>query len=259
MKNILILLILFSLSCTSNKRIVAFKEIQTDSIVDIFLDTNIIIVDKEDFYESVVMAEPKIVKTNSTPPRTELGQIQNKNNESTNAITNFPIGKVAYSIPDTMDFYREYIAVLRITKNTYDSSITVGLGNDSVVIEGVRVSSIMSAALINMSTDTNFSIRAFSSKNQNIDDYGYTEWKWGIKPLKSGYRSLRMVIKVVVDGSTKDIPVFEKDIYIHSRPEKSIGNFFANYWQWIIGTLLLPLLKWLWDKKQKEKVEKWKT
>jgi hypothetical protein len=174
-----------------------------------------------------------------------------------------PQGKISYSVPDTMDFNRDYLAILRISKNESDSTMTVSSGfrvdDKFVLIENVRVSTTMSAELVDLSTEGNFSIKELSTKEQNIEQLGFTEWQWVVRPNRGGYHALRIVVKVVEHSDygsrVKDIPILERDVYVKAKPVISAMIFLKDYWQWIVAVVLIPLIKYWWDQR-KEKTNK---
>ncbi len=194
--------------------------------------------------------DPKIVETPYVADQKEV-------------FTNYPIGKISYSIPDTMEYYKREKVVLRITKNEIDSIIlaraNTTINHNFVLVENIRVSNIMSAELIDLSTEKSFNIKELSSKEQNIEEFGYTEWQWMVTPLKSGQIPLKLIIKIMIqsDGKStlKDIPVFEKDIYVYAKPIKSAGNFLKEYWQWFFAVILIPVFKYFFNKREKENEE----
>jgi hypothetical protein len=127
--------------------------------------------------------------------------------------------------------------------------------NSDVTIESIRVESIMSAQLI--SEKDIFEITSSSTEFQNIESTGYTEWEWLVKPLKGGDNYLKLIVKVrVVDNGQefyKDITVFDKKIDIKSNAVFTIKGFIDEYWQWLMTTIIIPLIIWFYNKKKKKK------
>jgi hypothetical protein len=136
----------------------------------------------------------------------------------------------------------------------YDKTV-----KSKVVIESIRVESIMSAQLL--SDSDKFQITPLSTELQNIEEKGYTEWDWSIKPLKGGQNFLKLVVKVRIkeDGQEfyKDITVFDKNIDVKSNPGFTISQFIQSYWQWIMTTIIIPLVIWWWkNRKEKKKPQR---
>jgi hypothetical protein len=180
----------------------------------------------------------------------------------------FVKGLIARSVPDEMTVGKHYSVKIRISKDTTEKK-TLIVGDtkihiadtsiqSTVTIESIRVSSIMSASLT--SKGDYFEITSKSTETQNIEQFGYTEWEWDVKPLKSGNNPLKLIVKVRIvseDGekSFKDIVVFEKDIATKANISYSIKILIAKYWQWSLSTLIIPFIVWLYNRKKKKKDE----
>jgi len=173
-------------------------------------------------------------------------------------------GIIVYSIPNEMVVGKYYSVKLRITKDTNKSKLILGdreisindvSVSSKITIESIRVESVMSAQLI--SEEVSFKIESKSTEFQNIEDSGYTEWGWRIKPLKGGSNFLKLLVKVRVKNESgefyKDIIVFDKKVDIKSNALFSFKTWLSNYWQWIISTIIIPFIIWFYRKKSEEK------
>jgi hypothetical protein len=170
-------------------------------------------------------------------------------------------GTMAYVIPEQMQVGKSYKVKLRISRDgnkaelidgdrhitIYDSTV-----QSKVIIESIRVESIMSATLVGDSDK--FQITPLSTELQNIEKMGYTEWEWVIKPMKGGKNFLKLIVKVRLkeDGDEffKDITVFDKSIDVSSNPRFTIWQFIQNYWQWIMSSVIIPLVIWWWKNRK---------
>ncbi len=186
------------------------------------------------------------------------------NNQSTENITP---GTMAYSVPEEMKVGNTYNIKLRISKDNNkielingDRNITISDTSikSIVTIESIRVEPIMSAQLV--SDENSFEIKSLSTEVQNIEQSGYTEWQWLIKPLKGGDNFLKLVVKVRVkeDGQEfyKDITVFDKKIPVKSNTIFTVKSFLSQYWQWIMTTIIIPLIIWFYKKRSEDKKNK---
>ncbi len=173
-------------------------------------------------------------------------------------------GTMAYSVPEDMQVGKSYQVKLRISRDGNKVQLVNGDRNitiydktvkSKVVIESIRVESIMSAQLL--SDSDKFQITPLSTELQNIEEKGYTEWDWSIKPLKGGQNFLKLVVKVRIkeDGQEfyKDITVFDKNIDVKSNPGFTISQFIQSYWQWIMTTIIIPLVIWWWKNRKEKK------
>lgn len=174
-------------------------------------------------------------------------------------------GIMAYNIPDDMTVGRHYEIKVRITKDAAGKQqLVVGEEGDmpiasvgeksTITIESIRVESVMSAELT--SSDKAFEITTSSTKEQNIEQLGYTEWAWDIKPVKSGEHPIKLVIKVRIvneqGGFYKDIVVFDRNIKAKANLSYSLSVWFGSYWQWLCTTFIIPIFLW-WRKRKKER------
>jgi hypothetical protein len=191
-------------------------------------------------------------------------QDKTKNNTTTLPEVVDNVGTMAYTVPEGIQVGKTYPVRLRIskTKNKIeliegDRNITIydSTVKSRVVIESIRVESIMSAQLI--SDSDKFQITPLSTELQNIEETGYTEWEWRIKPLKGGQTYLKLIVKVRVkeDGQEfyKDITVFDKNVDVKSNIGFSLWSFIQKYWQWIVTTIIIPLVIWWWKNRKTEK------
>jgi len=185
----------------------------------------------------------------SSPSSSDNSEINNRND----------LGAIAYNIPDTMNVGIEYIVYLRISKKM-SKNLTIGLGGDTnkLVIRDIRVGNTMEVKLIETNaSDESFKITELSSGIQNIeDDSTFTSWEWSIRPIKSGFHKLKMIVVIKGGDFTKDIPVYEDDIYIQSSFYFIVKDFTSKNWQWLSGSIIIPLIIFFWKKREDKKGEK---
>jgi hypothetical protein len=278
MKNLLIFcLLLVIYSCNTPKQtIVADKQ-------ESFIDSTLVIKDTIQYQQVDTVLKLEYIKSEireeikPDPIKREVNQekeIKKNNNKNVKIEdkTKSDIipdvieqtGTMAYTVPSEMQVGKTYPIRLRISKTKnkieliegdrnitiYDSTI-----KSKVIIESIRVESIMSAQLIGDSDK--FQITALSTELQNIEENGYTEWEWRIKPLKGGQTYLKLIVKVRVkeDGQEfyKDITVFDKNVDVKSNIGFSLWSFIQKYWQWIVTTIIIPLVIWWWKNRKTEK------
>lgn len=181
--------------------------------------------------------------------------VDNTSNEPTIAPN---IGLIAYTVPNEMQVGKDFSVKVRVSKEKIKEDLIKNNNantNSTITIENIRVSSIMSADL--RSSKDNYLIESLSTETQNIEDLGYTEWEWHVKPLKKGEKPLKLIIKVRIETNNeqtfKDIVVFEKNITVKNNFFYSLNNFMSKYWQWFITTFILPFAIWYYNKKRKKK------
>lgn len=162
--------------------------------------------------------------------------------------TELSVGRIVYSIPDTMRLQQVSTIKIRIAKNQ-SSTIYNSIGKVTGESE-VRTSSTMEVNLIDPEGNA-FSIVKSNSNEQIIEDSGYTEWIYNVTPLKTGKHSLDLVVSIIKDKNKKEI-VYSDLVYIRSNPKEVIKGFWEKNWQWGFSTILIPLLIWFYNKRKKK-------
>lgn len=228
-------------------------------------DVEEVVSDRIEVDSSIVYAPAPPVEKKSIK-ETKKSKKSVKSNEVVIQDPQYTEGLIAYKVPKYMTVGNSYLVKIRITKESNKTMLIVGdrkipiaddVNNSVVEVEDINVSPIMSANLI--VSKNSFRIDTLSTEYQNISKRGYTEWAWNIIPLKGGNNLLKLNVKIRIkeDGESyyKDIVVFDKKINIKSNIKFSIITWISEYWQWLLVTILIPLIKWLYDewKKRKEK------
>lgn len=163
------------------------------------------------------------------------------------------LGAISYYVPGTMKVGYTYKVSLRISKKQ-TPFLTIGQP-PNVKVRAVRVGKTMSAVLKDQSPEQNsFKIQELNSAVQTIeDDSSFTTWEWSVMPIASGQQKLKMVIVIKEAGLVKDIPVYEDEITVLSSPVYSAKKYLGQYWQWIVSTIAIPFIIWLFGRKKKKK------
>lgn len=281
MRNLFIILcILLISSCQTKHRTIFKPKFDKDKVDSTLTDTVNLdtlnsdgdgVPDYIDYDDTIVVKNvgvgvsnnnPKVIKTNNNDRKpSSVGEVEMVDNTDS---TKTSEGIIAYSVPTDMIVGQKYNVKVRITKDRSGKNVLV-VGdrnipiNDAsvdskITIEDIRVEKTMTADLV--CDTTAFSIQSLSSKVQNIEDKGYTEWAWLVTPLKSGKGYLKLIVKVRIDGNVqKDIVVFDKNIEVKPDRVYSVKTWFGKYWQWLISTIIIPFIIWLYKRRKKEKEE----
>ncbi len=279
MKKVLFFCLLLLIYACSSTKETPNVEINQENFVDTLLVIEDTINYKEvdtvvrlEYMEIRKDVEPDPIKRDVNQEK-EIKRNNNKNvkiqDKTKNNTTILPevvdnVGTMAYTVPEGMQVGKTYPVRLRISKTDNkveliegDRNITIydSTVKSRVIIESIRVESIMSAQLI--SDSDKFQITPLSTELQNIEETGYTEWEWRIKPLKGGQTYLKLIVKVRVkeDGQEfyKDITVFDKNVDVKSNIGFSLWSFVQKYWQWMMTTIIIPLVIWWWKNRKTEK------
>jgi len=226
-----------------------------------------VVVDSIRIVKSSKELEPSVIVTNKDIKIKNVRKTEVKNEKSVQLKEVRPKGLIAYSVPSYMQVGEEYLVKVRISKQNNrtvllvgDREIPISDNLESVKVESITVSPIMSASLLSSKRD--FEITTLSTEIQNIDDEGYTEWSWSVIPLQGGENNLKLNVKIRIQEEGKDyykdITVFERKIKVQSNLGSSIKDFVLNNWEWFMGAIFLPIFQWfwlLWKRKKEDKKE----
>lgn len=120
----------------------------------------------------------------------------------------------------------------------------------------IPVTETMECKLIDISVKGKKSFEIVSDNNGvQIIESGdtYTEWSWNVTPVHVGQTKLKIIVSIIKNDNKKDI-VYEDTVEIERDVKEQIVFFLEKYWQWFIGTLILPFIIWFWkNKKEKNK------
>jgi hypothetical protein len=126
--------------------------------------------------------------------------------------------------------------------------------------EEIWVSSRLKIVLFDPTGRNNFEINALNTEEQSVNDYANTLWEWNVIPIKSGNNPLvmRATVKVLDEfgENYRDIPVFEKRVKVKASPLASLAMFLANYWQWVVTVIAIPLVTYLYRSIKNRKKQK---
>lgn len=189
-------------------------------------------------------------------PDKELKIVEVNNTKVINRNSDLLEGRLIYKIPNVMKVRSTYKVIVRISKSVALVSLYDSLSGE-VMTSKIPVTETMEVKLIDLSPKDKkyFDIVDGNSAVQIIESGDtYTEWSWEVTPVYVGNSKLKIVVSVIRNNNKKDI-VYEDTVEIERDLKEQIKFFFGKYWQWLIGTLIVPFVVWLY-KTKKEKKEK---
>jgi hypothetical protein len=93
-----------------------------------------------------------------------------------------------------------------------------------------------------------FSIQALSTQDQLVRSGAVARWDFDVTPLRGGLRRLRLLasMRMKIEGKDEvvDLPSYESGIQVAVAPMRAVGHFCATNWQWMPGTIAIPLIVW---------------
>ena len=258
MKHILIFIFIsFFISCKTKKETPIITEpTKIDSISECFDD--ILASDKKEVISKLYMMESESIKlvevggfgsghAHASFSSTHLSQSNETN--SIKCYSSAPLqkltGVVVYNIPKAMKVRETYQVTVRIGKDNIRISENMG---GEVVEAVIPITETMEVKLIDPSPSDHksFEIVPDNEGVQMVDTTGeYTQWSWNVTPIKVGKASLKIVVSIIKNGNKKE-EVYSDNVVVEANAVNQITFFFHKYWQWMLGTLLIPIFKYFW-------------
>jgi len=191
------------------------------------------------------------------PNKEKLKIVTIKNTKVISKTLDMSDGRVVYKIPEKMKIRNISQVLLRISKSKAILSVFDSL-EGTVMTSEIPVTQTMKVSLIDPSPEDNkaFLIVPDNESVQLIDSGDtYTEWSWNVTPIRVGNYNLKIVVSVVRNGMPKAV-VYEDVVKVEIDIPTQLLFFWNKYWQWIIGTFILPFIIWFYRKKKEERDEK---
>ena len=154
------------------------------------------------------------------------------------------IGDIIRNVYDTLYVDEPKIIRLSISKNINLDRIIKKMDFKNYEIEKLRIDRLMEVEIINLSTDILEIAPHPLISEQPMEDGTHTHWEWFIKSLKPGKICFYIKINVIINNKPKNEKVFKYNIISISNDTKidMFKKFILIYWQWLIGTLFLPII-----------------
>ena len=121
--------------------------------------------------------------------------------------------------------------IVRIAFNKTQLKTTDDTFTEEVVKE-IRVSRLMEVEMENEGTEEVFKIVAKSEKQQSLDTFEATEWRFAVRPLMAGTRSLLLKVTIVETDAqgkeTRKEKILEEEIVISTETVKKTPSKAKN-------------------------------
>jgi len=278
---ILFLLVIFTTtsSCWSSKPITNNKIKKTQDSIPIYdnndyIDTNYIYNIPIDTISNISTNYPQsqqhndknttVDKKSDTITHKLITNDTNTTPQKIDYLNNKPIlniGDITYNIDDTMYVNETSTIYLTITKNINIDKIIdkiPSFNTNNTKTEKIRIHKIMKVTLIDPLKNI-FIIVPITNKTQIIENKEITFWEWDVTPMTKGNYKLKLTVAIITNETGeigKTIEVYNGfiKVYSHQSLFNKISNFLKIYWTWIISSILLPFVFFLYkNKKKKEK------
>jgi hypothetical protein len=272
MKKLIILLLLFVVSCGTKQKSADYSEgpVEEAVIVEELPEEEIVEAERVEIEEQEANAvgnsgitEKSIIDYMEIeiPPRTSemiILESEPSMDMVTDSIQVFVptdadnVGRLVYEIPNEMVKFKTYTIEVRIGENENDVRIVRNI--QPVVDTIIRTSELMQVELVD---PTGISFRIISQSAQQLIEYDeYTTWIFYVTPLVHGENYISVVVSIVKNGNLKQT-VYKDVVLVETSTWIEVKTFIGNYWQWLVGflvTVAIPFFIWFikYLKKRKE-------
>lgn len=120
----------------------------------------------------------------------------------------------------------------------------------------INVSKVVRANLV----APDFKVTNVTPEEQVIAENNNTEWEWLLKPTSPGKHEVTLTVTAIITIDGKEKPYhlkkFEKVLTIEVTKEQILEDWFSENWKWVISTLIIPFLGFLFKDRIKKLLEK---
>jgi hypothetical protein len=168
-------------------------------------------------------------------------------------------GRIAFNTPERMS-YGESRPVGLVASPAMDAGALskelrdrIG-GADAVEVATLQIGPLMEARLEGAPA---FEVKELTPVQQPVSGSSPTEWRWTVRAAETGRHQLHLTINAIITVAGERYPrsldVLNRDIEVDISAGRRIGMFVGANWQWLLGTVFIPLALWLWNQKHKKK------
>ena len=177
-----------------------------------------------------------------------------------NAVDALPVGKVLFNHPSEMKMGEAKEVQVRIARDVA-TDISTGLTTPGTATKDqiteqqqIKVSTSMK---VQLHGEPYFDVKPLTDEEQLISKTGFTEWKFTVIPLQGGKWPLHLTVTAVVHAAdrekVKNLEVLDEQVTVQVSAMEVVEAFIGNNWQWLIGTIFIPVGAWLLPKLKKKK------
>ncbi|HKP47381.1 MAG TPA: carboxypeptidase regulatory-like domain-containing protein [Pyrinomonadaceae bacterium] len=159
-------------------------------------------------------------------------------------------GKIVYDIPTSMSVGKTYVVKVGVAKELTPDIAARATSDPNVKIDELPINDVMDVDLISEEAGAFDVLRQQPKAGQPgwqvIGGPTASEWIFSVSPVKSGTHKLRLVATVQLNdpknqNQPKSFNVYENDIAVSTDYFHAAGQFFANYWQWLLTFIIVPV------------------
>ena len=83
------------------------------------------------------------------------------------------------------------------------------------------------------------------------------KWRWNVTANEAGTQTLHLTIDAIVtiDGERfpRSLNVLDREIEVEITTMQQLSTFAETNWQWMAGTIVVPLSVWWWTNRRKRR------
>lgn len=168
-------------------------------------------------------------------------------------------GNVAFNTPTQMQ-YGESRVIALVASPALDATALSGelrdrIGDaDPIEVAALQIAPLMEAELEGAPA---FEITTLTPSRQPVSRAAPTEWRWNVRAAQTGTHALHLTINAVIliagESYPRSLDVLNRNIEVNITATQRVGMFIASNWQWLAGTVAIPLIAWLWGQRRKRR------
>ena len=173
------------------------------------------------------------------------------------ALRSLKWGNVVFNPPDRIA-YKQTITVgavmsrgVTVDQLTEELRKSVGSGS-ATTSRKLQLSDVVRTRLT--PDDEGLVVVPLTDERQPVGTETSTEWRWRVTANRGGKRVLHLTVdaEVLVDGDRvpKTVQTLDQEIDVQVTVARRIGDFTVDHWEWLGGSIVLPLGIYFWRKRK---------
>jgi hypothetical protein len=191
-----------------------------------------------------------------SPDPVPSAPIKDRFDEVDEALAALVKGSIAFNTPDRMQFRESRTIALLASPRLEVAALGEELrerigGNDPIAVEALQIAPLMEAQLEGA---PGFEVTPLTPVRQPVSRAAPTEWRWNVRANEAGRQTLHLTLNaiVTVDGERfpRSLNVLNREIEVDITALQRAGMFVEANWQWLAGTIVIPLLLFWWTNRK---------
>lgn len=167
-------------------------------------------------------------------------------------------GRIAFNTPERMQYGDSrsiaLVASPAMDADTLSTELRNRIGRaDPIEVATLQIAPLMEARLEGAPA---FEVTALTPLQQPVSRSAPTEWRWTVRAAQTGRHQLHLTINAIItvggERYPRSLDVLNRDIEVDITAGQRIGMFLGTNWQWLVGTVVIPLAVWLWSKRRNQ-------